>query len=68
MNDFKSILASKTIWGGAVALVAGLAGLFGFTIGADDQALLVEAITAAASAIGGAVAIFGRVVATKRIS
>lgn len=67
MNDFKNILASKTVWGGLIAVAAGLAGIFGYTIGAEDQVAIVEAVTAIGSAIGGAIAIYGRIKATKKI-
>lgn len=67
MNDFKGMLASKTVWGGLVALLAGVLGLFGYTVGAEDQATLVELAAGIASAVGGLVAIVGRVVATKKI-
>lgn len=67
MNDFKGVLASKTVWGGIIALIAGVLGIFGYTLGAEDQATLVETITAIASAVGGLIAIIGRIVATKQI-
>ena len=38
MEEQKSWYASTTIWGGAVAAVAGLAGIFGYTISPADQA------------------------------
>ena len=67
MEDFKSILASKTVWGAIIAIGAGIAGIFGYSIGAEDQANLVEIGFAAASTVGGVIAIFGRVKASKKI-
>jgi hypothetical protein len=67
MNDVKSIFASKTVWGGAIAVAAAILGFLGYTVAPEDQTALVEAIASIGSAIGGAVAIYGRVVATKRI-
>ncbi len=67
MNDFKSIFASKTFWGGAIALLAGVLGFFGYSLLPDDQAVLVEGGSAAAAAIGGLVAIIGRIKASKKI-
>lgn len=67
MNGSKSFLTSKTVWGGLIALVAGLAGLAGYAIGADEQAALVDHIDSLMAAIGGIIAIYGRVVATKSI-
>lgn len=67
MFDTKSILASKTIWGGAVALIAGVAGVMGYTVDASAQADIVNLITAIAGIAGGAVSIYGRIAATKKI-
>lgn len=67
MTDVKSLFASKTVWGGILALIAALAGLFGYTITPADQAALMETATAIVGAIGGVLAIYGRIVATKRI-
>lgn len=63
----KSWWQSKTVWGGAVALIAGAAGLLGFNIGPEDQAALIDSLYAIASAVGGLLAIVGRVKASKRI-
>lgn len=54
---------SKTVWGGAVAIGAGVAGVFGYTVPEGAQQDLPEMLTNLAAAIGGAVAIFGRIVA-----
>jgi hypothetical protein len=67
MDDTKSIFASKTFWGGAIAVGAGIAGLLGYAVSADDQAKLVQLIDDAAVIAGGLVAIWGRITATKRI-
>ena len=67
MNDFKSIFASKTFWGGAMAALAGILGLFGYSLLPEDQALLVDGGAAIAASIGGVIAIWGRVKASKRI-
>jgi hypothetical protein len=67
MTDMKSILASKTVWGGLIAIAAALLGMFGYTVTPADQVAVVDAIAAVAAAVGGAIAIFGRIVATKRI-
>jgi len=67
MTDMKSILASKTVWGGLIAIAAALLGMFGYTVTPSDQVAVVDAIAAVAAAVGGAIAIFGRIVATKRI-
>jgi hypothetical protein len=67
MYDVKSIFASKTVWGGLIAVAAALLGLFGYTITPADQVAVVEAVAAIGSAVGGVLAIYGRIVATKRI-
>lgn len=67
MDGIKNLFASKTVWGGIAALLAGVVGLLGYNIGAEDQASLVELGTGIAAAVGGIVAIVGRVVASKRI-
>ncbi len=67
MNDYKSIWTSTTVWGGIVALLAGIAAIFGVTFTEADQATLTEALLGISSAIGGIVAIWGRIRATKQI-
>ncbi len=65
--EFKSALASKGVWGGIVAVIAGVLGLLGYTLTPADQLDLVGLLSAIVSAVGGIVAIWGRIVATKRI-
>jgi hypothetical protein len=67
MVDTKSILASKGVWGGAIAFLAGVAGLFGFTVAPVDVAGITANIDAIIVAVGGLLAIWGRVTATKAI-
>lgn len=59
--------ASKTVWGGIVALLAGVAAAFGYVVDEAVQVDTATAITAFASAIGGLVAVYGRIKATKKI-
>ncbi len=63
----KSLLASRGVWGGLLAVLASIAGLFGYTITPDQQFELLEAAALVASGIGGILAVWGRVSATKRI-
>ena len=58
---------SKTIIGGILALLAGIAGLFGYAIDASAQATLTDLIYSASSAIGGIVAIVGRIKADRKV-
>lgn len=67
MEEFKSLFASRTVWGGILALLAGLAGLFGYTVTPEDTATLTELLASVGSAVGGIVAIYGRIRASKRI-
>lgn len=67
MDETKSWYMSKTVWGGLIAVVAGAAGAFGYTIAPDDQAQIVDAVVAAATVVGGLLAVFGRVKASKAV-
>ena len=68
MYDVKSIFASKTNWGGIIALIASAAAIWGYSITPADQAQIVELITGIGGAIGSVIAIYGRIVATKKIA
>ncbi len=71
MDSGKAWWASRGVWGGVVAAFAGVAGLFGITLDAAAQAHVVDAILAtcsALSALGGVLAIIGRLRAQKTIS
>jgi hypothetical protein len=63
MEEVKSIFASRSVWGGLIAVAASLASLWGYEINSADQ----EAIISIIGALGGAVAVYGRIKATKRI-
>ena len=65
--EFKSALASRGVWGGGIAVLAGAVGFLGYTISAADQRSIIDLIENAAALIGGALAIYGRIRATKRI-
>lgn len=67
MDDVKGLFASRTVWGGLLALGAGIAGIFGYTITAADTAELANLGAGVVSAIGGLLAIVGRIRATKKI-
>ena len=56
------------MWGGAIAILAALAGLAGYAVTPDQQAQILEAGALIASGLGGLVGIWGRVMATKRIT
>lgn len=67
MNDTKSWLASKTVWGGVIAVLAAVAGLFGLPIDTGMQEEAVAILTAIAGGVGGLLAIWGRLKANKRV-
>jgi hypothetical protein len=67
MNEFKALTASKTFWGAVVALAGAALQLTHYTLAPDDAAQAVDLLSAVAGAAGGLVAIYGRVVATKKI-
>lgn len=58
---------SKAVWGGVVALVCGAAGVFGFAVPEQDMASLEQALLAIGSAVGGVLAIYGRVTSKTNI-
>ena len=64
---YKSAFASKGVWGGLIAVAAGLLAVFGYSISPADQVQLVNLVAGLISAIGGILAIIGRIRATKRI-
>ena len=63
--------ASKTIWGGIVAAACGLLALAGHRVSPETQSFLaqqaVQVATAAATVIGGLLAIYGRIKAEGKI-
>lgn len=63
----KSILTSKTIWGALLALLPALLSLFGLDTlpGFQEQASAV--VEQVITLVGGALAIYGRIVATKQL-
>jgi len=63
MDDVKGLLASKTIWGALIAVLATVSQLAGWDIG--DTGGLAEQI---AALVGGVWAIYGRIAAVKRIA
>lgn len=63
MDDVKGILQSSTIWGALIAILATIAQIAGWDIG--DTNGLAEQI---AALFGGALALYGRMKAVKRIA
>jgi hypothetical protein len=67
MEFTKGFLRSKTVWAGIGVVLASGAGLIGYHISAQDQAEIAVHVSAISTAVLGLVAIYGRVVASKRI-
>jgi hypothetical protein len=65
--ETKSMWASKGVWGGIIAVVASAAGIWGYSITPADQGNIVELITSIIALGGGALAIIGRIFASKTI-
>ncbi|BBG84613.1 hypothetical protein AHGSH82_017580 [Aeromonas hydrophila] len=60
----KPALKSRAVIGGVIAMGAGIAGLFGVPVDTGTQASLATTLVDLASAIGGLLAIWGRLKAT----
>ncbi|MCH7371044.1 hypothetical protein [Aeromonas sp. MR16] len=60
----KPALKSRAVIGGVIAVGAGIAGLFGIDIDAQTQSSLAMTAVDVASAVGGLLAIWGRLKAT----
>lgn len=58
---------SKGVWGGLIAVGAAVAGAFGYMLSPEDQASLTDAAVVVAGAVGGALAVYGRVKAEKMV-
>ena len=67
IGNSKTWWQSKTVWGGLIALLAGIAGIFGYTLHPEDQNLIVEAGTSVVALVGGVIAVWGRVKASKTV-
>jgi uncharacterized membrane-anchored protein len=62
----KAWYMSKGVWGGIIAIGAAVAGAFGYVLDAEAQAGLADAAVVVAGAVGGVLAIVGRVQASKK--
>ncbi|MEG0007950.1 MAG: hypothetical protein RR721_08010 [Aeromonas sp.] len=60
----KPALKSRAVIGGVIAVGAGIAGLFGIDVDAQTQSSLAMTAVDVASAVGGLLAIWGRLKAT----
>ena len=67
MDEAKPLIQSKTFWGAVVALGGATLTLAHYTLTPADAAQAVDLLSGIAGAIGGLIAIYGRVVATRKI-
>ncbi|AYD00242.1 hypothetical protein [Neorhizobium sp. NCHU2750] len=67
LGVMKNWYQSKTVWGALIAVAASALQLAGLDIGADEQGEMVNIAVTLAGAVGGLLALYGRIVATGRI-
>jgi hypothetical protein len=67
MNEFKALTQSKTFWGAAVALAGSALTLSRYTLTPADAAQAVDLLSGIATAAGSLLAIYCRVVASRKI-
>lgn len=67
MDETKQWYLSKTVWGALIAILASLLPAMGMEIDGDAQSRLADDLVSLAGAIGGLVAIYGRLTAEKRL-
>lgn len=67
MTDMKPWWQSKTLWGAIVAIASSALGLAGFEFTEADAEALTGLLTSIGAALGGIIAIVGRLKAKSRI-
>ncbi len=70
LSGDKSPFASKGVWGGVMAILSALLPLLGPALGLDApaQAEVIGVASSLGAAIGGAIAIWGRIAARRVVS
>jgi hypothetical protein len=67
MTSLKPWYSSRTVWAAILTVAMALCGLLGVTVDGFNEAEMTDALLQAATAIAGAVALIGRLVAKSRI-
>jgi hypothetical protein len=67
MENMKQWYLSKTVWGALVAILAGLLPAMGMELDAGAQSQLADDFVSLVGAVGGLVAVYGRLTAEKRL-
>ena len=65
--DSKYWWQSRAVWGGVIAIVAGIGPLVGVVLEPDTQNALIECLTGLFAAVGGLLALIGRLQASTTI-
>ena len=68
MDDTKPWYLSRTVWGALVAIAASIGAVFGVMITEADQVEIADAALQIVGAVGGFLALYGRLSAQKIIS
>lgn len=68
MINEKKWWQSKAVWGGLVAVGAGIAGVFGFDVDTQSQEAITQNALALAGGIGGMIAVYGRIKADSKVT
>jgi len=67
MIDIKPWWQSRTLWGAIVTITSAGLGLAGLDLGDADREALIGLLTSLGAALGGVIAIAGRITAKNRI-
>lgn len=67
MEDIKQWYLSKTVWGALIAVLASAARPMGLDLDVGMQAEMADSLVSLAGALGGLIAIYGRMAAHKRL-
>jgi len=67
MNETEKWYQSRGVWGAAGTIVVMLGGLLGYNLTEEDKEAFIVTATAIAGAVTGALALVGRLKASKRI-
>jgi hypothetical protein len=67
MEDLKTWYQSKTVWGALIAVLASLLQAAGIHLDAGGQGQLVDSLVSLSGAVGGLVAVYGRLSAKKAV-
>jgi hypothetical protein len=67
MDSMKNWYQSKTVWGALIAVAASILQVAGLEVGLEDQAQLSDIAVTLVGAVGGLLALYGRLVATRGI-